>query len=216
MHLHRTLRSRLARSAVSAILAVSVCAVGEISTWSKVAGADGDTGVHTADKWYWFCAHSSIATVTDQQRVQAGMSYLDDRTDVVQIPETCAGSTDTMFLYNNYLTNSLGDPIFGGTVPFNCSSAGNCQFWVGINPSLISSYAGGWNSTFEYNINKTIRHEIGHTVGVDHDGWLNHAPCPTMLSDAMVSGTVWPGSGWLYYQYWSYNDHHKCQIDGRY
>lgn len=190
------------------------CGLGPLA--AQPASADGFVGVTTPSADYWFCAHSSIATAWDQQVVQAGMTYLDSRTDIYQIPEVCRTTTDTMFLYNNNLVDVYGNPLRGLTFPINCVYS-LCQFWVAVNPNLISLQAGGSPSSYEYNLNKTMRHEIGHTVGLEHgSGQSNHVPCATTLNDSMVVGPVNPGSGWLYYQYWSYNDHHKCQIDALY
>lgn len=84
------------------------------------------------------------------------------------------------------------------------------QFWVVVDPAVIA-YRTTLCGLNDYdNLTKTIRHELGHTTGLDHGSTVPLCVVPPG-DDAMVSGVV--PSSLIYY---SYDAHHRGHINGAY
>lgn len=147
------------------------------------------------------------------------MSYLDDRTVMSDSEMACNSSTDAVFIINNSL-NYNGAPILGQTACARLISPGSqyCDAsWVVINDAehwRITSVCHGDPDQLTFNYVLSVRHELGHTVGLAHTGAVGPTCGPpyngtdTMISDWVTSGTT--------LSLLAYNDHHKAHIDGFY
>ncbi len=134
------------------------------------------------------------------------MSYLDDRTILSDLKRSsCSGSTDVVYIET---PNPGGNPDALGYAP--CAVWVNAyvcnQSWTIVSPQHVAQYAPFPQdpSNVEINYIKTIRHETGHTVGLDHPGNFDSADC-------MVQGPIVNDLNQT-----AYNDHNKGDINDTY
>ena len=123
----------------------------------------------------------------------------------------CGYSTDIYFYEFNGLldANGYGNPRGSSVCIVWANRNGQIcdRAEVDIFPSVIFVANGGFNGSsaqFDLNLHKTIRHEVGHTVGLDH---YAQNP-PTVPASAMVSGAV-PYD----FSYTKYIGHEICHIN---
>lgn len=134
------------------------------------------------------------------------MEYLDSVTDLWDTQSSSSGSscgsaTDIVFIYGNNPTyptaRGAAQCISWVYQPF-----GICQqSWVWVStPNIFTDTLnnGGNGQNYEINVIKTIRHEVGHTVGTNHDIW-NIYTIPTSLMGCTVSGWVPTNLVWALY-----------------
>jgi hypothetical protein len=122
-----------------------------------------------------FCYTSTFNNYPEHRsRVAWGMDRLDDQTQMTDIQEGCAGGTDIWF--------SRAD------LPAGTRGQAQCQTWLGGNRC---DSANVWIDFIELNSGsndvedqqKTVVHEIGHTVGLGHHS-------PSAHNCAMISGEI--------------------------
>lgn len=167
----------------------------------------GGPGFVADGRDHWFCFVNISAA--DRRPFRDAMQYLDARVARVYDVESsaCGNSTDVAYWVDNNIVDNLGFPARGRTW---CRVLfwGVCdQFWVSVNPTEIIANSmvnapGDWNNVV-VNYNKTIRHETGHSMGLQHSG--------TVL-DAMRSG--WVDNNFFYW--YGYNDDHRDHLRDNY
>ncbi|MBV6508020.1 MAG: hypothetical protein JJLCMIEE_01079 [Acidimicrobiales bacterium] len=160
-------------SAIVILAAVAVLA-GSVGT----AGAEDDYGVQpggpgympdSSDHWYCF----AYAPSASRQRYHDAMAYLDYGTVMSDhYSSTCASSTDVWVYEISPIPGAYG---YRGWAP--CVDTTGLLGWfceagnLFVDPVVIwlqALAAGGGPLDLELNLNKTIRHETGHTAGLAH------------------------------------------------
>ena len=137
-----------------------------------------------------FCYYN-IPAGTDRARMVDAMEYLDSATNMYDVyTASCFTSTDVVFVYQT----PIPIPGIGNARGFtDCRSFVN-NFFCDQARVSIDIWQIGLEATdptnHEMNIGKTVRHEVGHTVGLSH-----HPPG----TDAMSSGAV--PSNWSFFWY---------------
>lgn len=207
-------RVGISATRLSRVLLVGSLIIGVVAVGAEVAGADPyaypNPGFWRDNDFHDYCYHSSVPSGSDRTRINESMSYLDDRTVITDdLDLSCGTDTDVMWIYQD-------DQFYGSTY---CVTWANyiykvCDaFWITINPGLhLTSTAACGDGYTEYNINMimTVRHELGHSVGLSHLGSSGFSCTAAPAgSDAMTSD-------WLGYQslnWTDYNNHHKAHID---
>jgi hypothetical protein len=161
----------------------------------------------SADDWYCF-----YTNIPDVQPYHDAEAYLDSATDMYRVyTSTCGPSTDKMFLRNDALTDSMGNPLRGIAQCVTANVFVCDAYWVAVNYAEIWNNTvahGGDSNNLNLNINKTARHETGHTAGMWHPVTGNQAPCGADVVDTMVQGWV-PTD----FTYLVYNSHHICHVN---
>lgn len=162
----------------------------------------------SADDWY--CFYNNLPDVQPYHDAEV---YLDSATDMYRVyASTCGPSTDKMFLRNDALTDSAGNPVRGIAQCVSASTFVCDAFWVAVNYAEIWANTvahGGDANNLNLNISKTIRHELGHAAGMWHTPVAgSQAPCGADVTDTMVQGWV-PTS----FTYLVYNSHHICHVN---
>ncbi|MBV6507411.1 MAG: hypothetical protein JJLCMIEE_00456 [Acidimicrobiales bacterium] len=195
------------------ILAAVAVLAGSVGT----AGAEDDYGVQpggpgympdSSDHWYCFAYVASGS----RQRYHDAMAYLDYGTVMTDhYSSTCGPSTDVWSYEISPIPNAPVEYPRGyapcmvrtGLFGWFCE-AGNLE----IDPVVIwleTLAAGGGAWDLELNLNKTIRHETGHTAG------LAHFELGSRPNSAMASGHV-P----LNFAFLAYSPHEVCHIYNRF
>ncbi len=149
-----------------------------------------------------FCFDASVpaSPSVERQRMRDALSYLDDATDFSDLDggTSCTSTRDVVFFYQSVILN---DPNVRGYAPcWTWINSWVCgQAWVIVSPVAISAQSYGYGQlNYEINMVKTIRHEVGHTVGLFHD----------YADDCMISGRV-PDD----FKYMVYNSHNIAHIN---
>ncbi len=167
------------------------------------------------DAQHEFCKHSSIAP-SEHVRFDQAMQHMDLKTDLydVDLGTSCPAGTDIVFIYNSAW------PALGETICVVWLNIFQCDvFWVIINPADHVNtwvYCGGPLSNLDFNWHITIRHEIGHTLGLWHvqpTGTICSPPNPAAI-DAMVSD--WVIKPYETLSYLDYSAHHVNHINGQF
>lgn len=167
---------------------------------------------------HWYCFSPNIP-LGDVPSYMGSMSYLDDTTDLYDVfTSTCGNATDIVYALNNGLTAPSGGPSRGVAVCATVGGLGTCdQFWVVINNAAIlvdtSIEVPPSEQSLNYSVNlvKTIRHETGHTTGLQHGGTSGICSSPSAPCDAMVTGWVPTNVLWG-----TYGGHHVGHINAQY
>ena len=138
------------------------------------------------------------------------MEYVDARTKLYDqfSGANCSSHTDVVYVEGD--GGAAGRRgytvcVYGGT--------GSCdQFWVVTDvPEIFTQTVdhGGDGDNYTVNLVKTIRHETGHTIGLNNDGQYSYdTSLLPSWADAMVSGWVDTNLLWM-----SYSDHHVSHIN---
>jgi hypothetical protein len=200
----------------SAVVAGVLLLIGGLVLGTSAASAHGygysGTGLYlpdSSDDWYCF-----FNNIPDAQPYHDAEIYLDSATEMYRVyTSTCGPSTDKMFLRNDSLTDPSGNPARGVAQCVNANVFVCDAFWVAVNYVEIWSNTvsrGGDGDNFNFNVNKTIRHEVGHTAGMWHTPALGtQTPCGADVTDTMVQGWVATSLPYLLY-----NNHHICHVNG--
>mgnify|MGYP001302668969 CR=1 FL=1 len=191
---------------------VSALAVAAMATSIQPAsgtpfGVDpGGPGYLPDSQDHWFCFDGSSPTGTEANRFYSGMEYLDSSTLMYDVASSyCGSATDVIFRYQSPLAEAPGARGYApcrvrtGYANLFCE-----QGDVIVDVPQIWLDAGGWSgdpNTFELNIHKTVRHEIGHTAGLGHSSGVH----------ALESGHVPYNWGYL-----AYLAHDICHINTLY
>lgn len=199
---------RESRQRLAAVLALSVV----LGCLPRSAAADA-FGYPTpgfvadgADHWYCFGA---VSDGGQQTVISSSMSYLDDRTDMYDgYASSCSSATDIV-----WVAADLGDAR-GRTTCVNWASWGVCdQYWLAFDPAIILQESAICSTnpgeSYQVNLIKSVRHELGHSTGLSHPG--TPVGCAGAGSDAMRSGWVPTSLAWT-----AYNDHHRDHINAQY
>lgn len=153
---------------------------------------------------YYFYFDGSVPGV-DRYRYNEAMEFLDDATDIFDVPTSTLGSgTDIVFIHASGPID--GNPaIRGKAVCARWANALICdQYWILVYiPTIFAEATDGTN--FQINFDKTIRHEIGHTTGLRHSAGAGpYLPGSPGSYQAMISGSV---SSSLYWYAYNTSDH---------
>jgi hypothetical protein len=148
------------------------------------------------------------------------MDYLDTRTVMWDVwHSTCVSTgdaTDVVFVRDG--TYSAAEPLGFAPCPqwytpnVLCNSA-----WVIVYQAghyVTTGTCGGGQAMYDGNMITSIRHELGHTVGLYHYPPavpLCSPPTAASGDDAMISDWTPASTNWH-----DYNDYHKGLIDGHY
>jgi hypothetical protein len=144
-----------------------------------------------------FCFDSTFSS-TDF--VYSAMQYLDDNSNLYdQYTSTCGSSTDIVWAAADYDPDGIAATYcwtWGDFANHVCD-----QFVVVVNDAnhwRLTAECGGDANQLTSNYTITIRHELGHTVGLSHwsfwpgdCGLPNTAAYDTMVSD-WITGNPWP------------------------
>lgn len=186
----------VAGTVAATLLPKSPVAADTFGTGGGEAGLLADSLVHD------YCRGSIPGAQWDD--AQAAMVYLDDATDLIDSHSNiCYTHTDVRFDGGAGITDRGVWSCLVVTSPGVCGANR-----VQINNTVIvnNSPAG----TAQNNLTKTVRHEVGHSVGLRHYKTAG-TPCCPAEHDAMISGAIDNGSVWTIY-----SQHHKDHINDAY
>lgn len=170
---------------------------------------DGNGPVQVPDSLdHAYCFDASVPS--SRRPVYTGsMAYLDDTTAFSDVAVSCSSITDVAFYEAD-----LGSGIRGYSP---------CQKWVTwgvcdrtnvyVNAAEIfrnTGACGGGQPRFDVNLITTIRHEIGHTVGLHHIPAVGALCGPPAGDDAMTSDFTPVSLDWV-----DYNAHHVAHMNCR-
>ena len=185
-----------AHSAIWYVLCVVLAVVAVPSTAITYADPFGypDPGYVADSMDHEYCLN--YVPSGDQSYAISAMEYLDNRTDLYdQYFASCGAATDAVWISTDL------EPGYRGLAPcavwYNevwkiCDQVWLLYDYAEIYSNTISN--GGDGDNYFLNLQKTMRHELGHSVGLSHSATVD---------DCMRSG--WVGT---YLQFVSYNDHH--------
>lgn len=171
------------------------------------AAADAYPGTYMADSPdHYYCFGSSVSFGNLPKYIDS-MSYLDDATHLYDVRSSNCGSlTDVVFA-----EGPLDPYVRGQTTCARPINATLCeQFWVQVNPNQVfgDTYSrNGDGDNYDLNFVKTIRHELGHTIGLNNDG-VGYTGAPLEWRDCMVSGWVPTDLLWT-----TYSSHHVGHVN---
>lgn len=162
-----------------------------------------DTGPFADSALHTYCDAGLISTSVDN--AASAMAYLDSATDMSDSSEACQASTDVWFDSTNLPSPTRGQNTcvtLNGSV---CTSAD-----VLVDENQIDSDEG----SFDHNLNKTLRHEVGHSVGLSHYAGTAENPEESPVAgtdDSMIGGGVDDDGLWI-----TYTQHHRDHINNAY
>ena len=143
----------------------------------------------------------------NRQPYHDAMSYLASNTDMTTVyKSSCNFDTTDVIFGEGYADGNRGQAFCINYLAGNACDSAAAQ----VDPSVIFSNVydhGGNGLNFTYNKVKTLRHELGHTIGLNNDG-VSWSSAPTYWADAQVSGWVPTSLTWVV---WS--DHHLAHIN---
>lgn len=164
----------------------------------------------STDQYYCFDGTVAFGNIPE---IQNAMEYLDDSTSVYDVySPACGTSTDQVWIEQNL----EGSYVFGYSPCARYKPLAVCdQAWVIYSPPdhYEAAYACGGNVAYQGNLIVTMRHELGHTVGLSHAatvgtlcGPVNGYAVDAMVSDWIVGNT---------FAFLDYNSHHVDHINCR-
>lgn len=188
------MRVAVAAGVVSTFLPKSPVSADPFGSISADTGPAADSSLHT------YCDGSLDPGEFDN--AVSAMNYLESSTDMsVANAGNCQAATDVRF-------------DIGNGLPANVRGRYTCLVWE-TSPTVcdggrvqtnVATLAAG--ADYENNLDKTIRHEVGHSVGLTHYKSANFPNPPNGENDAMVSGAVDGDPLWTLY-----GNHHKDHIN---
>lgn len=184
----RRLKLMLNAGVVATLLPKSSVFADSYAIGPTSGGWKGDNATHT------YCFNGLDAD--SEANADAAMLHLDNNTDITQSCIACSESTDARIESKDLAGNTRGDYSCRVTVVSGkCGSAR-----VRIDEDAIDAQ----NGDFEFNLDKTLRHELGHSVGLTHYSGDETFPAVqegavTDTDDCMVSGPVNGDSQWVWY-----------------
>lgn len=151
-------------------------------TYTGGAGPHADSALHT------YCFDSSLNSAREGA-VHGAMDYLQNYTDMSSAFATsCGSAVDVNFQEANLAGSIRGDYV---CLTLDPNDSTRCMASrVRLDIAQLQT-----NTFYANNLAKTIRHEVGHSVGLRHSDSDEHA---------MVNGEVDDSVNWLHY-----SDHHK-------
>ena len=198
-----SLSGKLAAASACASLSVGAFGVGSAHASDYGPEIPAPNLPDSADHYY--CFDSSVPT-GERYRYDGAMQNLDAQTAMYDVKSsTCAWATDVHFFEVGF------GGIGGAAGVWSCPNVAwyddrVCeQADIQVAPANIFVANGGFNgdpAIYQHSYNKTIRHETGHSAGLDH--YNTDGP------HAMYSGLVQSTSS----SYLSYRAHDTCHIDG--
>ncbi len=157
---------------------------------------------YTPDGYDHGDCYSSVPSA-DQFYMAEAMEYLDSRTNLYNYhSSTCGDSTDVVWVPSD-LPGSRGAAVCARWASYEYRVCD--QFWLQYDTAQIYSETLTYNTdgdnggNFYANFRKTLRHELGHSVGLSHSN---------DRGDAMETGWV-PTQ----LRYVTYDDHHRDHIN---
>lgn len=163
---------------------------------------------------HWYCFHSSVPSSV-RNVYHDVMTHMANRTVFNDTyTANCGTSTDVVFMEGGDASGPRGVATCVNASGFVCQ-----QFWVMTNRASIYSGTASayptWPSeattNYYFNVRKTITHEVGHSLGLNIDGWRwNNTP--DGWRDAMVSGWVPSEEAW-HLIFISYSLGHRLLVD---
>jgi len=197
-------RSRTRVGVAAGVAAALAIAVASLST---PAAADPYPAIAYPDKgdYHSFCFTSVFANIP---ALLSRARYTMDNNDGVEaqtvvntLEQACGAATDVKYAVDN----NLGTGVYGYTACTAWNANYYCdQFVVRINWSYIQQVA----SDAGFQARKTLCHETGHTLGVDHYD-PPYTPSPDSYNSCMISGLWDSGAAWTR----TYGQHHKNHIN---
>lgn len=187
-----------------------IVGAGIVATFLPKSNANADAfGTHSGNDGYLadgnfhtYC-YGSVAAAR-QGNADSAMQHLADYTDMSRsFDAACGSGTDVRYDDANLSGTVRGDYSCLTVDPGNgnvCSASR-----VRIDSAEIAAQAAA--GQYENNINKTFRHETGHSVGMSH-----YSSSPTGgVDDCMKSGNINNDATWILY-----NQHHKDHVNNAY
>jgi hypothetical protein len=197
-------RARIAGMAAAAV-AVALLAAPPVAADPFPATTQGVAD--SLDHWYCFSAGVPAGS---RQTYHDSLAYMDARVALHDVyTSTCGTATDVV-----YNEGDLAGTTRGERTCVRWVNASVCdQSWISVDPGRIlteTANHGGGQANFDVNYIKTIRHETGHTLGLNNDG-VTYSAAPAEWRDCMVSGWVPTSLLWT-----TYSDHHVVHINAYY
>jgi hypothetical protein len=174
-------------------------------TGGAPASADGYPAVWYPDKGTYHSFCFSLAFAQHSGLVSRARYSMDNndgveaQTVVNTLEQSCQSATDVVFRLRD-----LGGAVGGATGCLRFNANGYCDSWsVDIDWEAIKQHA----TNDGYQARKTLCHEIGHTLGLQH--YAAGASPDGAVNSCMISGVWDSGAAWTR----TYGDHHRRHID---
>lgn len=204
--------------AVGWLLFVSSAALG-----SGSASADTFPGTRLADNaQHTFCFGATAAVpAADRPRYDQARTYLDVSTDLWDTVVGCNGATDVV-----YSQPDLPGTVRGRWTCLNVSSTNRCLHStvqvdaVEIFLQTFAFYPSGgqpFADNYSINVHKTIRHEVGHSIGTNNDG-LSFIDMNNVFNAGWGDLRGYTVSGWVPTDllWTSISPHHRAHVNAAY
>lgn len=200
-----------------AMVCVAAVALATVTAPPAPVRADGfGPPIHYADgPDHWYCFSQGTTDPTHRSYATSAMGYLDARTHLYDVyaGASCGSATDVVWVQTDL--DQFGDGVFGYAPCASELSSTVCdQRWAMFDYVELferTVACGNSGEDFVASVHKTVRHELGHSLGLRH-GTLpsDHEQCDYPASDpaAGAADAMASGLGVSDLLLVSYNDHH--------